>query len=407
MNHSILSASALLLGTSALFGQGSAFQTPGMPRQVYGPPKEGTSQDNSGQASRFSSVFNPAFSFVGDIVGDYRSGGEEVGWNAELRALEFGAQAWVDPTAWAYFTAVSDGESLDIEEAALHYKGLGERHTLRVGKFFLDFGKQMQTHIHELRTLERPLVLREYLGDEVSGTGVQWDHWFSANDTTAVRFSLGAFSSLLPEHEHGEEEEPEAEAEVAGRKSIGNLNYSARVTGFTDVGTNGTLQLGTSARIVPDFAFVDEDGGGEVGGLDNTVWGLDVTYGWKDETATKSFTAGLEFLVNSGDVGAELGAAPGDAPIVADGTRTGWLLFADHGLDPNNSIGLQISMAELADADKTEALEIEAYYTRYLSEFHRLRFGVSTLDVDGADESFRAAVQYTFFVGAHGHGVNW
>ncbi|MEY2784871.1 MAG: hypothetical protein RL277_1078, partial [Planctomycetota bacterium] len=153
MNHSILSASALLLGTSALFGQGSAFQTPGMPRQVYGPPKEGTSQDNSGQASRFSSVFNPAFSFVGDIVGDYRSGGEEVGWDIQLRSLELGAQAWVDPTAWAYFTAVSDGESLGIEEAALHYKGLGERHTLRVGKFFLDFGKQMQTHIHELRTL--------------------------------------------------------------------------------------------------------------------------------------------------------------------------------------------------------------------------------------------------------------
>jgi hypothetical protein len=405
MNHFFLSASALLLGTSALFAQGSAFQTPGMPSQVYGPPEEGTSQDNSGQASRFSSVFNPAFSFVGDIAGDYRSGAEEVGWDIQLRVLELGAQAWVDPTAWAYFIAVSDGESLNIEEAALHYKGLGDTHTLRVGKFFLDFGKQMQTHIHELRTLERPLVLREYLGDEVAGTGVQWDHWFSANDTTAVRFSLGAFSSLLPEH--GEEEGHEAEAEVAGRKSIGNLNYSARVTGFTDLGTNGTLQLGTSARFVPDFAFVDEEGGGEAGGLDNTVWGLDVTYGWKDETATKSFTAGLEFLVNSGDVGAELGAASGDAPLVADGTRTGWLLFADHALDPNNSIGLQISMAELADADKTEAQEIEAYYTRYLSEFHRLRFSISTLDVDGADESFRAAVQYTFFVGAHGHGVNW
>lgn len=404
MNNRILSTLSILFCSTPVFAQGSAFQTPGMPRQVYGPPKEA---DASGQASRFSSVFNPAFSFVGDIVGDYRSGGEEVGWDIELRALEFGAQAWVDPEAWAYFTAVSDGESLDVEEAALHYKGLGERHNLRVGKFFLDFGKQMQTHIHELRTLERPLVLREYLGDEVAGTGVQWDYWFSASDTTAVRMSLGAFSSLLSEHEHDEEEAPEAEAEVAGRKSLGNLNYSARMTGFTDVGTNGTLQLGTSARLVPDFAYVDEEGGGEAADLDNTVWGLDLTYGWKDETATKSFTAGLEYLVNSGAVGAELGAAPGDAPIVTDGTRTGWMLFADHGLDPNNSIGLQISMAELGDEAGTEATEIEAYYTRYFSEFHRLRFGLSTLDVDGEDDSFRAAVQYTFFVGAHGHGVNW
>ena len=158
---------------------------------------------------------------------------------------------------------------------------------------------------------------------------------------------------------------------------------------------------------MPDFAFVDEQGGGEADGLDNTVWGLDATYGWKDNTATKSFTAGLEFLVNSGAVGAELGAAPGDAPIVADGTRTGWMLFADHGLDPSNSIGLQISRAELGDEAGSDATEIEAYYTRYFSEFHRIRFGVSTLDIDGEDDSFRAAVQYTFFVGAHGHGVNW
>jgi hypothetical protein len=403
MHNFIPSAFTLLIFSSPLLAQGAAFQTPGMPRQVYGPPPE----DASGQASRFSSVFNPAISFVGDFVGDYQSGAEEVGWNAELRSLEFGAQASVDPTAWAYFIAVSDGESLDLEEAALHYTGLGERHKLRVGKFFLDFGKQMQTHVHELRTLERPLVLREYLGDEVSGTGVQWDYWFSADDKTAVRFSLGVFSSLLPEHEHGDEAQPEAEAEIAGRKSLGNLNYSARVTGFTDVGANGTLQLGSSARFVPDFAFVDEQGGGEADGLDNTVWGLDATYGWKDDTATKSFTAGLEFLVNSGAVGAELGAAPGDAPIVADGTRTGWMLFADHGLDPSNSIGLQISRAELGDEAGSDATEIEAYYTRYFSEFHRIRFGVSTLDIDGEDDSFRAAVQYTFFVGAHGHGVNW
>lgn len=403
----ILSTVFLSALTPTLFAQGAAFQTPGMPRQVYGAPKDASGAEASGQSGRFASVFNPAFSFVGDIVGDYQSGGDEVGWDIELRSLELGAQAWVDPTAWAYFIAVSDGESLNIEEAAIHYKGLGGNHNLRVGRFFLDFGKQMQTHVHELRTLERPLVLREYLGDEVSGTGVQWDYWMAANDTTALRFSVGAFSSLLPEHEHGEDEAPEAEAEVADRKSLSELNYSARVTGFTDFGANSTVQLGTSVRVIPNFAFVDEENGGVAPDLDNTVWGLDGTFGWKDDTATKSFTAGFEFLVNSGDVGAELAPAPGDAPIVADGTRTGWFLFADHGLDPNNSIGLQLSMAELGDADKSDAMEIEAYYTRYFSEFHRLRFAVSTLDVDGEDDSFRAAVQYTFFVGAHGHGVNW
>ena len=63
------------------------------------------------QANRFTSGFNPAFSFVIDAVGDYVSPDTgPSGWDMKLRTMEIMSQAWVDPNAWAYFVAASDGE---------------------------------------------------------------------------------------------------------------------------------------------------------------------------------------------------------------------------------------------------------------------------------------------------------
>src|SRR5262245_20325090 len=112
-----------VFGIDAL-AQGPAFQTPGMPSGAYAQQGSGT---DSGQANRFSSVFNPAFSFVVDALADetHFSGMSDDGTHLELRSLEMGAQSWVEPSAWAYFIAASDGDTLNVEEAAIHYTGLG------------------------------------------------------------------------------------------------------------------------------------------------------------------------------------------------------------------------------------------------------------------------------------------
>src|SRR5688572_193969 len=242
MQHAFLLLAWLGVLALTSTAQGPAFQTPGTP--VY--PTPPAAPADSGQTDRFASVFNPAFSFVVDTVADYVDFEDSPdGFDADLRTLEASAQAWVDPKAWAYFIGAAEDEEFSIEEAALHYSGLdavGLAHsTLRAGRFFIDFGKQMQIHAHELRTLERPLVLRAYLGAEVAGDGLQWDHWTPAGDTAAVRWSLGAFSDLLPEE--AEFGTSELTPEVAERKRFGDLNFTARVSGFGDVGESGTLQL--------------------------------------------------------------------------------------------------------------------------------------------------------------------
>jgi hypothetical protein len=364
------------------------------------------------QSSRFDTAFNPAISFVVDTFLDHAStsGPSEDGFDLGLRIFELGAQAWVDPNAWAYVIAAADEEEVGIEEAAIHYTGLGGNSTLRGGRFFIDFGKQMQLHPHELRTLERPLALRTFLGEEVPGDGLQWDCWTALGDEGALRWSLGGFASLLPE---SEEDDAVPVASVAERKEGDDLSFSARVTAFRDVGEDGVLQVGTSARTVSDYAFELGASGDVAEELENTVFGADVTYGLKDASGLTRWTFGTELLLSTGDVGAEVvdvggdGDPTNDVLAVVDESRWGGYVFADHAFDARRSVGLQWSWCELPDDAGSDASETEAYYTHSFSEFHRLRFSASAYDDDLGDDSLRFAIQYTAVVGAHGHGVNW
>jgi len=294
----------------------------------------------------------------------------------------------------------------------VHYVGLGNKTTLRAGRFFIDFGKQMQTHVHDLRTLERPLVLREYLGNEVAGDGVQWDSWTTLGDATVVRWSLGAFGSTLTEVE--EDEFDAATTPLAGLdspKQADDFNFTARVTGFTEVGQRGTLQLGSSLRAIPEYSLGYElDDTISADDLSNTVVGLDVTYGWVGETGIETWTLGGELLWNLGDKSGGIDdpdGTPGsgdESVAVSDDTLFGWFGYGEYGWNRFNAVGMQLSQAQGVLDDRSE---LELYYSRMFSEFHRLRFVVAASDSDLEGSGTRLALQYTTILGAHGHGVNW
>jgi hypothetical protein len=406
---------ALTVLTTMAQAQGSPFQTPGMPTTAQ-PQATG----DSGQTDRFSNAFNPSFSFIADVAADYLDPADDAeadGFSAQLRVLELAANAWVDPKAWAYFIAAADEESLNVEEAAIHYTGLGGHHTLRAGRFFIDFGKQMQVHGHELRTFERPLPLRAYLGKEVKGDGLQWDSWAAVGESTVVRWSLGVFADLLPEEEAfgplDSAGEPLTRA-VAERKDAGDLNFAARVTGFADVSASGILQLGASLREIPEFTFEDATDGLTTGGLASHVFGADATYGWTGETGENRLTLGGEFLLATGDTGVVVidpDGTPGNGDeslSTSNAHLTGWFAFGDYAFDRFNSVGVQVAAAELPDGTETSTSEIEAYATHWLSEFHRLRLSVISADLaDQNDRDLRFALSYTAILGAHGHGVSF
>jgi len=396
--------------TQDALAQGSGFQTPGMPLVP-------------GQTTRFENDYNPAIGFSFDAMAAWFDGeeSEEDGLELNLRSGEMTVAAWADPTAWAYATIVYAGEEVALEEAAVHYTGLGGNTTLRTGRFFVDFGKQMQAHVHDLRTVDRPAVLRTFLGTELGGDGIQFDNWTTVGDDTVVRYSIGAFGSLLG-HEHGEEEHDhgggghaEAEAESVTRPELDELALTARLTGFTSLNDNQTLQLGGSLRMIPEFEFHSEDYGLEAEGQDNAVYGFDATWGWVDDTQTSSLTIGGEYLISSGSLAAEVDdpdATPGtpDDPTeleINDDDASGFYAYIDYGMDPFNNFGVQFSQVETFEDGLPELEELDVYWTHKLSEFQRLRLAVTQSELEGGEEETRLGLQYTVYLGPHAHGVNF
>ncbi|MBM3976834.1 MAG: hypothetical protein FJ299_07585 [Planctomycetes bacterium] len=404
---------ACACSTFSLHAQGSPFQTPGMPlvkQPVAGQGDGKADGQSAGQSTRFSSEFNPAISFALDgLLTHADFDGDEDGFELELRSGEIGINAWVDPRAWAYGIVVFAEDEVALEEGAVHFTGLGGHRVLRAGRFFVDFGKQMQAHEHELRTIERPAVLREYLGAELAGDGVQFDDWHSLGDETVLRYSIGVFHSLLGEVE---EEAGSPFAVDSELKELDELGYTARLTAFTEVGDAGTLQLGASARLIPDFGF-ELDNGASAEGLDNSVLGLDLTYGWADETNTRRFTAGLEWLFDAGDNGAAVNDSgtpldPSDDTIdTFDETVNGYYGYVDYAWNQQQSAGIQHSWLELPEPGEPTLSELDVYYTHNLSEFGRLRLGLTFVDAESGADGMIAALQYTNVIGAHGHGVNF
>jgi hypothetical protein len=393
--------SAALTATRG-WAQTVPFQSPGLP--ITGP---------LGQTTRFTNDFNPAIGVVVDGVLDYLNpdNGEQ-GFDFMLRHLELNMASQVDPNAWAYAVVVSeDLESPIVEEAAVQFTGLAPRTDVRVGRFFIDFGKQMQLHPEDLRTQSRALVLREYLGEELGGTGVRVNHWLPINDTTPLRFSLGVFESLLSESEAGEASGPLAE--VSDRQDLADLSFSGRVTAMTEIGGGSILQAGASARTVPSFDFIDDSTGLAASNLSNTVWGLDLTYSTANETGIRRFTSGLEWLFTSGDLSGQVDDAgtPLDASddfvAVTNDTVGGFVIFAEYNWNQFNSVGTQFSLADrLADPDAS-AQELDFFWTRLLTEFNRLRIGATVAEDDLDGDAVRGYVQFTAFLGTHAHGLNW
>lgn len=395
----------LALPLPAARGQGPAFSSPGMP--------SGPGYGDLGQTTRFDNAFNPAIGLVLDGVASYTESDDRDlrGFDLDFRSLELSGAAYVDPRAWAYAVLVADADEVELDEAALEYIGFESNKTLKAGRFFVDFGKQMQIHEHDLRTIDRPLVLRAYLGEELPGNGVQFDDWFVAGETGAVRYSFAVFQSLQGEGEEDDDTVPSPFEDDL--KNFDELAFTGRVTGFWDAGDHGQIQVGTSARLVPEFGFELDASGDQADGLQNAVVGIDVTYAHNDETATRRWTTGAEVLLLTGDVGADVDdqGTPGnpadDTILVIDDDALGFYVFVDRAWTRFQSAGLQIGWAELPETDLPEQVEVDLYYTRWLSDFHRLRFGVTWSDVEDGDDALRLAVQYTGYLGPHAHGVNW
>ena len=89
-----------------------------------------------------------------------------------------------------------------------------------------------------------------------------------------------------------------------------------------------------------------------------------------------------------------------------DDTATGFYAFVDYAFDMRSSLGLQYSQVEVLEEGLPELDEWDVYYTHKLTEFQRMRFGVTRTEHEGKTDT-RVSVQYTLFLGPHSHGVQF
>ena len=394
-------------------GPVATLESPAMPRIYWG------------QTSRFTSSFNPAIGLAIDGSLTQMDSDDEDGYAFSFDLAEVTMQGPLAPDWWGNFALETNSEGVELSESALYYTGLAERSSVRAGKFFVDFGKQMQVHVHDLASPDRPAVLREYLGTELPGTGVQFDHWAPVGDETAFRFSLGLFSEMEA-HDHGgheghddhddEDEHGEVEMHIEDYRDLADMTLTARATAMRDVGTNGGVQFGASLKTVPDFAFEgggEDDTGAEVDfeaeGLDQSVTGFDFTYGWSSDDGMKAWNMGAEFLRAEGALAAEI-ADDELATVnlsVYDGSAQGYFAFVEHDWNAQNGIGVMVSTFEHFEEESPEETETSIYWNHYPTEYTRVRLAAIHRESDEGDDSQALVLQLTGYVGAHGHPYNW
>ena len=393
-------------------GPVATLESPAMPRIYWG------------QTSRFTNSFNPAIGLALDA--SLRHSDEEDGYKFALDLAEITTHGPLAPDWWGNLVLETNSEEVALTESAIYYTGFGDRSAVRAGKFFVDFGKQMQQHVHDLDMPNRPAVLREYLGYELAGEGLQFDHWSPIGDDTAFRFSVGLFGEMGA-HDHGEgheghddhegeEEHGEVEMHIEDYRDLADMTLTARATAMKDIGTNGVLQLGASLKTVPDFAFegAGEDDLGaetefEAEGLDQSITGFDLTYGWSSDDGVKSWTMGAEFLRAEGALAAEI--VDDETPLVAlevfDGSAQGYFAFVEHDWNAENGIGVMVSTFEHFEEDSPEETETSIYWNHFPTEYTRIRLAAVHRESDEGEDSQALVLQLTGYVGAHGHPYNW
>jgi hypothetical protein len=324
---------------------------------------------------------------------------------AQFTSAEAVFQSRFAPEWLGFAVLEANDEETRLSELAVSYYGFGGNTSIGAGRFFLDFGKQMQTHVHDISTPSRPAVLREYLGEEASGDGVQLDHWAELGSESTLRFSLAAFDAFESHsHGEGEHEEDDGEHEHGGEIEQERLGIGARLTTTTHL-TDGVLQLGASYRGVPEYtALSDEAGFVDVRGLSNDLVGVDLTYAWGGHGHGHGdcWSVGGEYLSFSGDLSAE---EDEDLSLI-DVYRSrvnGWYAFADHQYVDDRSYGLMVSAFEHPEAGGEEDLETTLYHSWNLSDATRVRLALVHRDSGEEGDSLAGVLQLTGFFGDHGH----
>ena len=326
--------------------------------------------------------------------------GPENGFN--LREVEIGLSAEVDPYFRAWATVAVDEESAGFEEAVLQTTSLPYGLTLSGGKIKSGIGRLNRQHAHAWDFFDAPLVYNAIFGEEgLSDTGLQLT-WLAP---TPFYLLLGT------EVFNGGNEQSfnVSEAEEMPQHDAPRL-YTAFIKTGPDLGPSHALQFGLSALSGRQQRWSEDDAAGADG--DSRIFGTDFVYKYDAKRAhgQGDWIVQGEYFYRDQDLDGVGGWA--GSPWTA--RQDGFYVQSLYGLLPQWRTGLRwdqiglindLSTPEEGDLSYGDSYRLAAVLEWKLSEFSLLRAqagrGWYATD-DGREDALECALQWEVTFGKHG-----
>jgi hypothetical protein len=354
---------------------------------------------------------NPDISAIGELLLDFSPGHAKTTSNderAEVREVELGFQAVVDPFFRADFFIGLHPEETEVEEAFLTALQIPGGFQARLGRFHLPIGKVNLIHRPEQITVDYPWMIRQFFGDEgLASNGVGLSRIFSP---------LGFFQELLVygvgnlgSQEHGEEhatEEPVGEIIPADDDARNQIALVAQLRNYIDLSAVTNIEFGFSAAtgrlreleptgcgpLHQDPCLPDEPIPQQEVFEHQNYLGAHVTVRWRPALRGlyRSFIWNNEMLFNDGHEGDRIGAF----------SQAQWQLTR------RTYLGGRFDAVEQLDVDDIDGGWMFAgsgYFTVFPSEFSRFKATVERTfgDGDPFGGDWRGVLQVTFAIGPH------
>jgi hypothetical protein len=323
----------------------------------------------------------PEIGLVGDITATLSEEAKDTEGNDRIsaREIELVIGGYVDPySRFDVTVSSSDFEEPHLEEAYLTRWGLPWDLTARFGRFFPQIGKQAAIHRDSLPTVDEPLVVRRYFGEEgFRRAGV---------DVTRIFESVGGwlFQPFIGILEGGVEEGGSALGETRRRPTI----YSHLKT-YKELSDVSGIELGMTHMI----GSRDDDPAFEV-----NIFGLDATYLTKPTPTSRLLLQSEVYLQNRRE------------DVIEDIRLThrhpwGIYLLGEYRFHPQWGIGLRGDHVWLVDASLPRKFDqgVSAFLTFYQSEWARWRLQFRHEERANEDTDDAVFLQGTFAIGTHKH----
>jgi hypothetical protein len=367
-----------------------------------------------------SNVFNPNISLVlggtySNLSEDpetYRIGGfmppdGHVGpgeRSFNLGASELTMSANIDPTFAGQATFAVDGDhGIEVEEAYVRTRGLGNGLNVKAGRFLSSIGYLNSRHTHTWDFADAPLAYQAFFGGHYIQDGVQ-ARWLAPTDTF---FEIGAELGSgrgFPGNDRN-------------KNGVGASALFAHAGG--DIGTSSSWRAGLShlrTRAV-DREFEDGDLAAAFSGR-SRIWVADAVYKWapNGNPTQRNLTLQGEYMHR--EESGSLAAA--DASDAFRSRQSGWYLQGVYQFMPNWRAGLRYdrlssgtpaiglidsgvldadALPSLASYDPKRASVMLDYSP---SEFSRLRLQIARDKSRPGVSDNQVYLQYIMSLGAHG-----